>query len=83
MEAHAKMKIEPGNLSDDILEGADAIAAFLFGTDEAERERNRRKVYYLAERSRLPLFRLGTMLCARKSVLLKFIVGQEQGGFPH
>lgn len=59
-------------LADDILEGADAIAEFPFGARSS-----RRKVYYLAECSRLPVFRFGAVLCARKSVLLDFIVGQE------
>jgi hypothetical protein len=70
---------EPNNtplspeLADDILRGADAIAAFIFGKTRS----NRRKVYYLAETSRLPVFRLGAVLCARKSVLLGWISGQE------
>lgn len=59
-------------LADDILRGADKIAEFLFG-DRAER----RKVYHLAERSQLPVFRLGVVLCARKSVLLAWIAAQE------
>lgn len=59
-------------LADDILEGADAIAEFLFGSKE-----ERRRVYYLAESSKLPLFRLGAVLCARKSVLLNYITNQE------
>jgi hypothetical protein len=62
----------PTELADDILRGADQIAEFIFG----ERG-SRRKVYYLAECSRLPVFRLGSVLCARKSVLLKWISGQE------
>lgn len=66
------------DLADDILEGADAIAEFLFrGTSDDQRGRNRRKVYHLAQSSRLPLFRLGSMLCARKSKLLEFIAAQE------
>jgi hypothetical protein len=48
------------------------IAEFIFG----ERG-SRRKVYYLPECSRLPVFRLGSVLCARKSVLLQWISGQE------
>lgn len=59
-------------LADDLLEGADAIAAFIFGG-----RGSRRKIYYLAECSHLPVFRLGTQLCARKSVLLRWIAGQE------
>ncbi len=66
------------HLADDILEGADAIAEFLFrGTSDDQRDRYRRKIYYLAESSRLPIFRLGSLLCARKSVLLEFIAQQE------
>jgi hypothetical protein len=65
------------SLADDLLEGADAIAEFLFGSPEF-----RRKVYYLSECSRLPIFRLGSVLCARKSVLLKFITGQEDRVLP-
>ncbi len=60
-------------LADDILRGADEIATFIFG----ERG-SRRKVYYLAECSRLPVFRLGSVLCARRSVLLGWISGQER-----
>lgn len=59
-------------LADDILKGADAIAEFIFGA-----RGSRRKVYYLAECSRLPVFRLGSVLCARRSVLLLWISGQE------
>jgi hypothetical protein len=62
----------PNELASDILRGADEIAEFIFG----ERG-DRRKVYYLAECSRLPVFRLGSVLCARKSVLLHWISEQE------
>lgn len=62
-------------LAPDLLRGADRIAEFLFGD-----ARDRRKVYHLAETSRLPVFRLGTMLCARRSVLMNWIAMQEQRG---
>jgi hypothetical protein len=62
----------PDEPADDILEGAEAIAEFLFRSKD-----KRRKVYNLAETSRLPIFRLGSTLCARKSVLLQFIADQE------
>jgi hypothetical protein len=78
MEPNATPQTMPSELADDILEGADAIAEFLFGSNVDERGRNRRKVYYLAECSKLPVFRLGSVLCARKSVLLGFITGQER-----
>jgi hypothetical protein len=72
MEPNTVPQNPPTDLAEDILEGAEAISEFLFGSPEF-----RRKVYYLAECSKLPVFRLGSMLCARKSVLLGFISGQE------
>jgi hypothetical protein len=60
------------DLADDLLRGADAIAEFIFGA-----RGSRRKIYYLAETSHLPVFRLGAVLCARRSVLLRWIAGQE------
>jgi hypothetical protein len=72
MKSTEESQTSENELADDILEGADAIAEFLFGSRS-----NRRKVYYLAECSKLPIFRLGSVLCARKSVLLEFISGQE------
>lgn len=60
-------------VSDDLLRGADRIAEYLFG-DAGER----RKIYHLAEKSRLPVFRLGAVLCARRSVLLGWIEKQER-----
>jgi hypothetical protein len=73
MEVNTVPQKTPSELANDILEGADAIAEFLFGSREA-----RRKVYYLAECSKLPIFRLGSVLCARMSVLLGFISRQER-----
>lgn len=62
-------------LASDLLRGAEEISEFLFGT-----RGQRRKVYHLAETSKLPLFRLGAQLCARKSVLMDWIASQEQRG---
>jgi hypothetical protein len=82
VEANMNTMEEPQSsnteLADDILEGADLIAEFLFGSRSY-----RRRIYYLAETSKLPLFRLGSVLCARKSVLLEFIAGQEERVHPH
>jgi len=64
-------------LADDLLRGAEEIATFIFG----ERG-SRRKVYYLAECTRLPIFRLGSVLCARKSTLMGWISGQENRAMP-
>lgn len=60
------------DLADDLLRGADEISEFIFGANG-----NRRRIYYLAEHSRLPVFRLGSVLCARQSVLLGWIASQE------
>lgn len=59
-------------LASDILYGAEEIAAFLFGS-----KRSRRAVYNLIETKSIPHFRIGTGLCARKSVLLAWIAEQE------
>ena len=57
----------------DMLRGASEIANFLFG-DPAMR----RKVYHLADTSNIPVFKLGSMICARKSMLLAWIRRQEE-----
>lgn len=78
MEPHAvPTDTSSPELADDLLRGADAIAEFIFG----ERG-SRRKIYYLAETSHLPVFRLGAVLCARRSVLLRWIAGQESRAAP-
>lgn len=75
MEPHTVPNSEPlPELADDLLRGADEIAKFIFGE---KRKGNRRKVYYLAECTKLPVFRLGSVLCARRSVLLSWIAKQE------
>ena len=65
-------------LPEDILEGARAIAIFLFGDAKYQR-----KVFYLASKKRLPVFGFGTAtIYARKSTLLKFIEEQEGRALP-
>jgi hypothetical protein len=59
-------------LAGDILHGAEGVAEFLYGDRKL-----RRKVYNLAETERLPHFRLGATICARKSILLGWIADQE------
>lgn len=61
-------------LADDLLRGADAIAQFVFG-DAGQR----RKVYYYASEAKvkLPVFRMGNVICARKSRLIGWIEMQE------
>jgi hypothetical protein len=65
-------EIDDPNFSKDLLRGADAIAGFLFGD-----EKQRRKVYHLTATSNLPVFKLGSMICARKSTLLAWIKERE------
>jgi hypothetical protein len=66
------MSDRDGEFATDMLRGADEIALFLFGA-----RTERRKVYHLAATSHLPTFKLGSMICARRSVLLKWIEEQE------
>lgn len=61
------------DLSTDLLRGADKIAEFMFGDTKL-----RRQVYHLSERKNLPVFRLGSTICARKSTLLAWIAEQER-----
>ncbi|MCP3439809.1 DNA-binding protein [Bradyrhizobium sp. CCGUVB14] len=59
-------------VASDILRGANEIAEFIYGRRSA-----RRAVYHLVEKNRIPHFRIGTSICARKSVLLAWIAAQE------
>ena len=64
-------------ISEDLLEGAAQIAKFIFGSDSA---RSRRRVYHLAaadRNDRLPVFRMGNQIFARKSTLLRSITERE------
>jgi excisionase family DNA binding protein len=54
----------------DLLAGAAEIAMFM--------RLSRRQIYHLVETSRLPVFRLGTQLCARRSTLLRWIEDMER-----
>jgi hypothetical protein len=72
MEPHTVPNDTSHELADDMLRGADEIAEFIFG----ERG-SRRKMNHLAECTKLPVFGLGSVLCARRSGLLSWIAGQE------
>ncbi|CAO4144828.1 hypothetical protein LPLAFNJD_LOCUS1790 [Methylorubrum aminovorans] len=61
-------------LAEDLMTGAPAIAAFMFGQDT---ETNRRRVYHAADKLGLPCFKLGGSLCARRSTILRWIEQQE------
>jgi hypothetical protein len=60
------------NIADDLLKGAEAIAAFL-GEDQ-------RAVFYQISKGKIPHYRVGSNIRARKSVLLEWIAGQEGAG---
>ncbi|HEV2547012.1 MAG TPA: hypothetical protein VGU20_06735 [Stellaceae bacterium] len=64
-------------LKDDLIRGADAIGRFIFGDDPGAR----RKIYYLSSEAKgddkLPIFKLGAVICARRSTLLRWIAERE------
>lgn len=59
----------------DLLFGAEEIAIFLFSSAD-----HRRRVYHLAEKHGLPVFRIGSTLCARRERLLAWLDAKEQEG---
>ncbi|MDX3976711.1 helix-turn-helix domain-containing protein [Shinella sp.] len=59
------------NIAADILKGADEIAEFL-GEDV-------RAIFYAIGKGRIPHFRVGQNIRARKSTLTAWIAGQESG----
>ena len=69
------MAKQRGQIRDDLLVGADQIAEFLFGDPE-----RRTRVYHLCHE--LPLFRMGALLCGRKSKLIDWVERQEAAGLP-
>lgn len=62
--------------ADDVLEGAAAIAGFMFGDPQ-----KKRKVYHLKNTSRIPFFYIGSRLCLRKSTLFALVQEQERRNF--
>ena len=61
------------SLHNDLLRGAAPIAKFLWGDEKMSW-----RVYHLSETRRLPVFRDGNIICARKSSLLSWIENQER-----
>lgn len=60
-------------LAPDLLRGADKIAEFIFG-DASEAP----KVYHLVRTGILPTFRMGAVICARRTTLLGWIAEREK-----
>jgi hypothetical protein len=58
----------------DILEGAAAIAQFLYGRSGPK---ERRRIYWLVESNALPVFYLGQIICARRSTLMREFTQRE------
>jgi hypothetical protein len=67
--------IEAPPISQDLVVGADNGASYLFG------EPDRRRFYHLAETSKLPIARLGSMLAIQKSVVRAFLWEQQSRSF--
>jgi hypothetical protein len=68
-------------LAQDIIRRAGPIGRFITPDSEAQMLSDKqlaRKVYHLAATSNLPVFKIGSIICARKSVLLKWIEDQEK-----
>lgn len=63
--------IEKSERESDVLEGAKSIAEFLFGAGASESRA------YTAIRRRLPVYRIGNRLFARKSKITRWIEQQE------
>jgi hypothetical protein len=57
-----------------MIEGAAAIAEFIYRSREP---RYLRKIYYLAQNSKIPIMRLGSRLCLRHSTYKRWIASQE------
>jgi hypothetical protein len=60
------------NTQEKVIRGVEAIAEYIFGD-----RTSRRKVYYLAEKACIPIFRLGSTLCLRPPACERFIAGQK------
>lgn len=56
----------------DLLYGAAAISRYMFGTEE-----KRRKVYGLAASGVIPTFKIGAILCSRRSRIATAVALQE------
>lgn len=65
------------SLDNDLLEGAQAIAEFLWGASA-----DVRRIYRLQRKHQLPTFRIGDRICARRSSLMRLIELQERGMTP-
>jgi hypothetical protein len=72
--AQGPNKKPPEDADEPMIEGAAAIAEYIY---HSRAPRYLRKIYYLAENSKLPIVRLGSRLCLRPSTYKSWIANQE------
>jgi hypothetical protein len=65
--------VTKSEFSEDLLRGAKAIAQFYYG-----HERYARRIFHLAEGGKFPIFREGTLICARRSTIREWVQEQER-----
>lgn len=65
---------DTGDIAADLLFGAGAVAGAVGLT--------RRQVYHASECGHMPLFKIGTTICARRSTLNRWFAEQEAGSYP-
>jgi hypothetical protein len=66
----AEVNMNEAKLATDMLRGAEEIADFM--------GENVRRIYQLAATGGLPVFKIGSIICARKSTIMNYIAAQEQ-----
>jgi hypothetical protein len=66
-------------LGEDLLRGASEIARFVYGEPAGKRQAssNRQRAYKAIQKGAIPTFRIGGMIHARKSTILRHIEWQE------
>lgn len=70
-------------LAEDLIRGGVAIGRLITPIEEADKLSDKqlaRKAYHLAATSNLPVFRLGSVLCVRRSIVMEWIAQQEKRG---
>jgi hypothetical protein len=61
--------------SQDMLQGAKAIAMFMYGRCD---QKAQRKIFHLVEKTNFPSFKVGSMICARRSVIIAWVRKMEE-----
>jgi hypothetical protein len=69
-------KIDDLEFSKELIVGADDFSMWFWGTPDKARS-----VYHLVESTRLPTFRIGSRIAARKSVIRAYFWAQERRAF--